>query len=378
MKRLTAVLALVALTVGGGAPAWAQNVDPLTIGDTSPGALEGSYITTDTAGGQFQFLILASPRFCNDSSNPNVCEFTPHVWFYTAACIRVNDIRVPLTENDVEIISLHSPLVTSVRVGNVLVAGTPGTGPFSQPLLLTNSIIGLMYYADVNRGIGRIEELARLSNNNGNGWSPYKPAHVIPFALPDDGGVIFNTLLVRCPRSTDLARANDDDAGDFFISGVEGTLGGDMLDLASQDEGNPPAQAYNPATTLATDQTLCDDCETTGVFARALSFFIFDLNENFLQSVDNVPCQCIGLTTILGGTAVEARLRDISPISGIQATYWEITSFGPPIDEEHTDSGELFTASLNTRLRAGSLNLNFFSRLFNTRRAGFLNSFPLP
>jgi hypothetical protein len=354
MKRLTAVLAFVALIGSGGAPAWAQQVDPLALGFTSPGALEGSFITESS--GQFQFLILGSPRLCNDGSDPDVCPNPVHLWFYTAACSRVDDAQAPLTENDVEILELHSPFLTSVRTGNVLVATTPPSGPFDQPILGTNSILGLTYYIDVNRGIGRIEELARLSNNNGNGWSPYKPIHVVPFALPDDGGIIFNTLLIRCPRGTAVA----DDP--LFVFGDEGTLGGDMLDLAAQDEGFVPGSAYSSATSLANDNTICDDCDTNGLFARALTAIIFDLDENFLRSVDNLPCQCIGVAPQGGAFQAEVRMSTLAAIAGVRATYWELFSFGAPTGDE------LFTGALNTQLRVGSLNLNFFTRLHNTNR----------
>jgi hypothetical protein len=352
MKRLTAVLAFVALTGGGGIAAWAQQVDPLALGFTSPGALEGSFITDNT---QFQFLILASPRFCNDASDPDVCENRVHLWFYTAACSRVDDAAITLTENDVDIQELHSPLVTSVRAGNVLVAATPPSGPFDQPILATNSILGLMYYIDANRGIGRIEEMSRLSNNNGNGWSPYRPIALIPFALPDDGQIIFNTLLMRCPVGTALVETDP-----TLVFGQEGSLGGDMLDLASQDEGNPPGDSYDPGTTNATSSTICDDCDTNGLFASALTAIIYDLSENFLRSVDNLPCQCLGVAPQGGAFELETRLSDLAAIAGVEATYWELFSFGAPTGDE------LFTGSMNTQLVAGPFNLNFFSRLHST------------
>jgi hypothetical protein len=363
MKRLTAVLAFVALIGSGGVPAWAQQVDPLALGFTSPGALEGSFIT-DTAA-QLQFLILASPRLCNDASDPDLCENRVHLWFYTAACNRVDDAAVTLTENDVEILPLHSPLLTSVRAGNVLVAATPPSGPFDQPILATNSVLGLTYYIDVNRGIGRIEELSRLSNNNGNGWSPYKPVAIIPLALPDNGSSIFETLLIRCPQGTALVDREVSPGPPpiiaTFVVGTEGTLGGDMLDLALQDEGFSPGDAYSAATTFADEFTICDDCDTNGLFASALTAIIYDLDENFLRSVDNLPCQCLGVAP-QGGAAfdTEVRLSDLAAIAGVEATYWEVFSFGAPSGDE------LFTGSMNTQLRVVNLNLNFFSRLHNT------------
>lgn len=356
MKRLTGWLVVLALTAVGGSLAWAQMPDPLHIGESNtPAALEGSYITES---GMLQFLVVGSPRGCNDGSDPTDCPNVAHLWFYNAACNRVEDLKLPLTANDVEIVPLHDPTVTQVRTGNVLVAATPPGGPFDLPILADNPLIGKTYYFDTNRGIARMETMARLSGFFGNGWTDYRPAAVLLVAPPDDGVTFFNTLLVRCPAGTAVQAANS--LGGTVL-GTIGTLGGDMLDLAAQNEGAPSGSSFDKATTQADVDTLCDDCETNGTFAAALTAIIYDLDENFLRSVDNMPCRCIGVGPQGGTVAAEPRLATLAPIAATTATYWEIFSFGKAAGEE------LFAAAHNLQVKLGSLNVNLFGRLHNAR-----------
>jgi hypothetical protein len=362
MKGLVAGLMVVGLLAMAAPGSWAQNVDPLTIGTTSPGALEGDY---QTGGGLLQFLAVASPTLCNDGSDATDCPLSGHLWFYNAACSRISDKAVPLTENDLEIVPLHDPLVTQNRVGNVLVAATLPNAQFGQVRLATNPIIGQTWFVDTVRGIARIQDLARLSNNNGNGWAPYKPAHVLILAPPDDGSFLTGTLIFRCPVGTALlAKANG--AGGFIV-GTPGTLGGDMLDLANQDEGGLPNESNDPLLTTATSSTICDDCTTNGVFAKALQAFVFDDDELLLQSVDNIQCRCLGAAFPAGGTFVnEIRLKDLSVHAGVRATYWEIFSFGFTPAPENQEVDALFTAALNVVANFGPAGrMNFYSRLWN-------------
>lgn len=331
MKRLFAALLFTSI-VGGSLPGWAQNTDPLTIGQgQAPGALEGSYIT---GGEHLQFLALSAPRGATQA----------HLQFYSATCTVVDNRIVDLTDNDVELLGLTDPLVTRNRVGNVLVTASPGDAP----------IIGWTYYVDVSRGIARLEEMSRLSAEGGTGWAPYKPAHALLFAPPDNGVSTFVTLLVRCPTGTATQAPG---AAGGTVVGTPGTLGGDMLDRAAVSDGAAPGSVFGPGTTTASDGTLCSACDTNGVFASALFGLVFDDDENFLGSLDNLSCRCLGLSSA-GGTFVnEPRLRDISPAAAQNGTYWELFGAG----------GSLFTASVNLQLRAVGLNVNFFSRLHNAR-----------
>lgn len=336
MKRLIAAVTFLALA-GSPVPAVrAQNTDPLAIGQGSaPAALEGSYIT---GAGHLQFLALGSPQGPNQA----------HLRFYTTACNRVDDAAVSLTENDVALLPLHSDQITSNRVGNVLVTASDG------------AIIGWMYYIDTNRGIGRLEEMARLAagEGGGTGWSPYRPAHVLLFAPPDDDATSFVTLLVRCPVGTTIQAPG---AAGGTVVGAGGTLGGDMLDLASQaGDGSSPGAALDPSTTIADSHTLCPSCATSGIFATRLLALVFDTDESFLKSVDSMTCRCLGVSIGGGPFANEARLKDIAPITAAQSTYWEIFGSG----------AGLFTASVNLQVKSGGLNVNFFNRLHNARARG--------
>lgn len=326
---------LVLVSAGSPVAAPAQNTDPLTIGQgKSPSALEGSYIT---GGEHLQFLVIGSPRGENRA----------HLTFYAATCTAVSNKIVPLTDNDVELVALHSNLTTRSRVGNVLV--TASDAP----------IIGWTYYVDVSRGIGRLEELARLAGGarGGTGWSPYRPSHVLLFAPPDDGVSTFATLLVRCPVGTAVQAPG---AAGGTVIGQPGTLGGAMLDLASQTvDGSAAGAAFDPDTTIATAGTLCPSCTTTGLFASRFNADIYDTDENFLMSIDSVDCRCLGVSLAGGTFTNEPRLKDLAPVAASQSTYWELFGVGTG----------LFTASVNLQIREGGLNVNFFNRLHNARDA---------
>src|SRR5262245_13610951 len=238
MKRLIAVLTILTF-VGTWAvvpSALAQQKDPLRFGGGtenpgSPNALEGGYIT---GNGQFQWLMIAAPRGRIDGDS-SIEGNVGHLWFYNATCNRVVDKAAPLTENDAKVFPLHNPgFLTGPRVGNVIVAAiSPFTGPF-QPVPATNAIIGEMFYVDINRGIGRLEELATNPPTSQPGWTPYAGAHVILFAPPDDGVNFFDTLIVRCPVGASVTSQGT-------VFGTAGTLGGDMVDLYNQAaEGGGP------------------------------------------------------------------------------------------------------------------------------------------
>jgi len=332
MKRLLVTLLFLALAANPVA-APAQNTDPLAIGQgKAPAALEGSYIT---GGEHLQFLVLGSPQGANQA----------HLRFFTAACNSVDNTIVRLTENDVEVIPLHNSLATAGRVGNVLVTAS------------SEAIIGWMYYIDANRGIGRLEEMARLADGGGGGtgWSPYRPAHVLLFAPPDDGASALVTLLVRCPVGTATQAPG---AAGGTVVGTLGTLGGAMLDLASQAvDGSAPGAALNPATTIADSGTLCPSCATSGIFATRLFAVVYDTDEHFLKSVDNVACRCLGVSLAGNPFVDEPRLKDIALVTAFQSTYWEIFGVG----------ADLFTASVNLQVKSAGLNVNFFNRLHNAR-----------
>ena len=372
MKRLTMVLTILTLTLAGASLGWAQQVDPLAIGqNNAPAALEGGY---QTEAGQFQFLMLASPQGClngdpNSKGDRSCKNSTTHLWFYTAACTRVDNLQVPLTKNDVAVLPLHSPAVTSNRVGNVLVAATPPGGPFDQPLLASNAIIGQTWFIDANRGIGRIEDMARSDGNGGNGWTPYRPAHVLLFAPQDNGIDLFGGLIFRCPVGTSLTSRGTPST--TFVLGALLTLGGDMLDLAAQSDGDAPGSALQASLTEANEDTLCDDCQTNGLFATKLSAIVYDLDEKFLRSQDNINCRCLGASIGAGAFSTEVRLGALVIEAKTQETYWEIFTIGQPRNPNNAtgddpSSESLFTAALNVQV-VSTVSVNFYTRLFSAR-----------
>jgi len=355
---------VVGLLTAGAPGSWAQQPDPLVIGaNNTPAALEGGY---QTGGGLFQWLAIAAPQECIDGS-ANCPDTAAHLWFYAAACTRVDDKAVPLSKNKLTVISLHDPLVTANRVGNVLVGGTLPNSQFQQVRLTSNAIIGQTWFVDAVRGIGRIEDMARLSGNSGMGWSPYRPAHVLLLAPPDDGVILTGTLIFRCPTGTAVL-AKVSTVGGGSVVGTVGTLGGDMLDLASQDEGAAPGTAVNAVLTEADDDTLCGSCSTNGLFAKAISAIVYDTEENLIKSVDNISCRCLGASIAGGAFQSEIRLKDLALAAGSQATYWEIFSFGATtnVAQGGTDTQELWTAALNVVGSFPGLKVNFYTRLHST------------
>jgi hypothetical protein len=302
-------------------------------------------------------MVLASPNGCNDGSA--ACPNRVHLWFYTADCNRIGDVAVhpPLTENDVEAISFHNhPYNTLTVVGNVLVAGVaPSVFGWQTPLLASNSIAGWVLSVDVNRGISYVEDLARLgSGRSGGGWAPYKPAHALLYAPADDGKEAIVTLRARCPTGTVINAAGT-------VFGPRGTLGADMLDLATQALGDTPGDAHSAATSDANAATLCPECVTSGVFARRLAFIIFDTDEEFWETAENVPCQCLGMDVTRTGTAFapEVRLRDLSGFAARNDTYWEVISQGVPPGDE------LFTIAVTIDMKVKGGSARFFTRLHN-------------
>jgi hypothetical protein len=361
MKRLIAVLTILAFagTWAVVPMAAAQQPDPMRWGGESddpghPGGMEGSFIT---GNGQFQWLMIGAPRGCIDDT-ANCPTNSAHLWFYNEACNRLIDKAGHLTENDVKVFPLHDPtFLTAPRVGNVLVAAESNWTGHAQPVIATNPLIGQMFYVDVNRGIGRLEELATLSTTD-YGWNPYAGAHALLFAPPDDGVFFFDTLLVRCPVGASVTAQGT-------VFGTAGTLGGDMIELVSQYNGNVIGDGYSSADSGADTAAVVGNSSSTdpsGVFAKALSAFVYDLDEEFIESVDNLPCRCIGVTAPgASGFTPEVRLRDLSGFAGGNESYWEIESF----NSTGLDDG--FTAALNVRLAIGSLlNVNFFHRLHKT------------
>ncbi|MGH7265769.1 MAG: hypothetical protein ACREMB_13105, partial [Candidatus Rokuibacteriota bacterium] len=339
MKRLLVVLVALTIVPLAGAVAMAQQPDPLHIGvnqDATPAALEGGYRTD---GGRLQFVVLGSPRDCNDGSDPVSCPNALRVYFYNEACNRVDHVPVSLAENGLAILELHNPGVTANRAGNFLVAGASAGNP-GQPRLANHALTGLSYFVDPNQGVSRVEELARLAES-GVGWRPYQPSAMLPFAPPDDGGFLTDTLLLRCPVGVTPAVL------EFFNLGTPGTLGGDMQDLASQAEGGAPG------TVLADDSTVNNRADGDGSFAVNLVALVFDPDGNLL-GIPTFPCRCY----------TEQRLNGILPAAGVTSTHWEI--FGLSAQEKRAG---LFAGAFSLRAVVGGVTATFAHRL---HPAGFL------
>jgi hypothetical protein len=368
MKRLIAVLTILAF-VGTWAVvpiASAKVTDPRKFGQLEdpgrPSALEGSYIT---GNGQFQWLMIAAPGNCLDKSD-NCPDNEAHLWFYNEACNRLVDKPAPLTENDVRVFPLHSTsFLTAPRIGNVLVAAVSRWRGSGQPVLATSAVIGEMFYIDVNRGIGRMEELARLGSSGG--LAPYDGSHVIAWAPPDDGTNFFVTLLVRCPVGGSV-----NSAGTVF--GTPATLAGDLIELMSQENGGSIGDGYASTLSNVTRANFNGEMansvalnDVSGRFASFIQGFVYNVDEEFQESVDRVPCRCIGVTPPGGSSFVpEVRLSALSAFAAANESYWELDSFNTNPGE--STFNDAWTAALNIQLKVGSaLNVNFFGRLHHAR-----------
>ncbi|MGH7265770.1 MAG: hypothetical protein ACREMB_13110 [Candidatus Rokuibacteriota bacterium] len=332
MKRVVAGLAVLVVTAVAVPPGWAQNVDPLHIGEDAPRALEGSYSTN---AGQLQFLFLTSPLTCNDGSDPDQCPFPLRVYFYNTACNRVDSRPVSLGPNQTTVLELHNPGVTANRAGNFLVAAADPTDP-GLALLTEESIAGISYFFDANTGIARAEELSRLARN---GWLPFNAAAAILLAVPDDGVSFSSTLRLRCPVGTAVSGSD--------VIGTLDTLGGDMLDLAAQEDGETPGDAF---LSPVDDDTLRDDNDSNfnGTFASAVTATVYDLDGNLLGTVASIPCTCL----------TEVGLGTLTPLATSQFTYWELFSTGGDLGTE------IFTGAFSFQAGPG---LAFNHRLHHTR-----------
>jgi hypothetical protein len=327
MKRLIAVLMALTLAGLGGSAAWAQMVDlkEMGVNEGSPGALEGPF-RADSANGVFAFLAVASPRNCNDGSNATDCPNEVRAWFYDAACTRVSTVAIPLSENDTELVGIHA--VTTATSGSVLVGHADPAAPndvlldFAPPT--PHQIAGVIFEIDVAIGIARTIQMARIGNDFSNGWAPYYPVGVIPFLPADDGSNFFSLVQLRCPVGSALV---DPTANDLLV-GTAQTLGGDMLDLASQDEGGTPGDAYASGTTAVDGEALCDDCSPSpSNFATDVTIRIFDTDEVLLDTVSSFACSCL----------TEVRASAISSFAASNSTYWELEGNAPANFSGSTD-----------------------------------------
>jgi hypothetical protein len=311
----------------------------------SPGALEGSQLT---GGGILQFLLLAAPGECQGTSG--CAQANPiRVYFYNNACTRVDSTSLTLSKNKVSLLSLHETTTTANRTGNFLVA-TADPAATGQPLLAETQIAGISYVIHTGLGVGRAQELARQSAQFGQGWRPYASTHVIIFAPPDDGVNFFDLLELRCPVGTAVQAAG---LNGGTVIGTANTLGGDMADLSSQDEGDAPGSVFGTDTTGATEGTIdgFNDSNSNGTFASAIKATVFDTNENVLGSVSSFTCTC----------NTQVRLATLLAAAAGNSTYWELFSTGGGTGTE------VFTGGLNILVRTAGLNINLFHRLHNAR-----------
>lgn len=350
MVRLVAVLTLLAVVILGGPAAWAQRTDPLHIGGDggflgSPGALEGSQLT---GPGLLQFLFLSAPSFCQGTSG--CAQANPvRVYFYNNACTRVDSTALTLSVDDVAVLSLHETTTTANRSGNFLVA-TADPAATGQALLSEAQLAGISYVISTSLGVGRAQELSRMSNFFGTAWKPYASSHVLIFAPPDDGVNFFDLLELRCPVGTATQAAGL--AGGTVV-GTANTLGGDMLDLASQDEGGTPGDVFDPDTTTADSDTLdgFNDENANGTFASAVTATVFSLDEAVLGTVSSFTCAC----------NTQVRLSTLSAAAASNSTHWEFFSTGGGTGTE------IFTGGIDFLVRTAGLNVNLFHRLHNSR-----------
>jgi hypothetical protein len=333
MKRLSVVLCILAVLAFWVAPAMAgPGRDSLHIGEPTssdftgnPLALVIPYFFGDTSKSQFYFLVVASPSKCNNNKSSDGCDNEAHLWFYNTACTRVDSFPIPLTKNDVTVVPLHDPVVTSVREGAVLIGGVDSpeesdiVGSASSPLIAQ----GL--WVDAVRGIGRKIDPATTGQSSGT-WKQYHTEWVIPFNPPDSDSLgIFTTMIVSCPTGVNTSGT----------AGTLGTLGGDMLEIADFDA--------NFVTTAP---------------ATAIQAFVFDLDEKFLKDV-LIPCRCVGVQPP-GSTSFvsEVRMKDLFAGAATQSTYWEFVS-------QARQDDDVYMIYHGIQVKVTGLNIDWFGRAWS-------------
>ena len=359
MKRLIAGLTVLVVAALAAPQVWAQDPDPFHFGFFSPAALEGTF---DASAGKLAFLALAAPRGCADTSDPTNCPRFVRVFFYNASCTRVDSTVVSLSEGGAAVLPI--PGSTAATSGNVLVAkADPGvTTSVRADHALPSVVIGWLVQIDLNLGVARMNDLAFMSGDFGMGWSPYKPAAVVP-PLPQDSGAFLVTLLFRCPTGVTLVNP----AANNLLVGTFNTLGGDMLEAYSQGDRNRPiGEAYNAAATTINPNNIFGtaysaDGGTTAPsnFATSLTLNFFDLNENPLGTV-TTTCQCRS----------EPRLNTLLGAAATQFTYLEIEGTGPTNFTGR--NGGAFTGSWNVSTNVLGPAMNFSDTFWGAASRQFL------
>jgi hypothetical protein len=368
MTRWLVAGAVLALAVTSSAPAWGQ-AGIWHVGASTPGALEGGF---QEGGGVINFLVLGSPRNCNDGTIPGTCDNPAHIWFYDQTCTQVNHQAIAMKPNQVVLLPIGS--VTPVTQGNFLVATAKTanplqpiiaqpdpTGPFAAPSPPGTgaSIIGELFVIDVVRGISRLEPLARLEHYYG--WMRYRSEGALLLSLPDDRVSIIEDLLLRCPTGISLVNPALNDN----VHATQGQLGGDMMELSHQARNTAPiGDAYLAAPTKPnTNETIWfrggqTPATYNGLFATAVTATLYDPSGSVLGTA-STPCQCF--------TSVP--LSTVSPLAAAGQTYWEIVATDGTANFAGGKKGA-FTGGVNMQVKQGGLNLNFFTPLFMSDRVG--------
>jgi hypothetical protein len=304
MRRQGLVAALLAITLLGlPGGARAQNADPLGL------ASVGVVLPFWLGKGEVSMLQVASPV----GPNTGVLGPRTHLVFFNAGCSKSELAALPLTENDVDFVSLSS--FTTLESGVVVIAGRrfSRTAPVEP---LRNPIHARVHWISVAEDFWRVVDPISVSSPSfpGQRWNPLQTAATF-FAPLIEPGQTDATLHLVCPTLS---------------------ITGD-LDTPGLIQGAPKV----PGATA-----------TSNGVATQVPALVFDDEEAFLGDV-LIPCTCLTSRTL---TSIGSVYSD--SVSAPNGTYTELLGGTPGTPKR-------FTGYLGIRTTLEGVSLDAFARLHN-------------
>jgi hypothetical protein len=318
--------------LGAAGPAAAQFADPL--GLIASGGLM-PFVSND---GSVTITEFASPVNCLGA--PATCPFDDfHLVFFTDACTRTVSVNLPMSTNDVEVISTLALSSGFIR-GLIAFANTGGVGVEFAPL--DWPVFARAHQINIGADYARVIDPISLLHGEflGPSWNRMRTGAA--FFAPLDGGTFQTSLYLVCPTSSIQS------GGTTFASGAFGGAAG-FPDLDPDSAASFGSSDIN----------------------SGLQGVVFDDKENFLVDIIST-CSCL---TIRRVTDLATAYAD--PGKAPNGTYTELFGGTGPTNcaVDTTDAGgcaRSFAAYRAIVISDGSLaggQLDDFGATWNANRA---------
>jgi hypothetical protein len=281
--------------LGAAGPAAAQFGDPL--GLIASGGLM-PFVSND---GSVTVTEFASPLNCNGA--PATCPFPDfHLVFFTDACTRTISVNLPMSTNDIEVITTLGLGSGSIR-GLVAFAATGGVGVEFNPLQWP--VFARAHQINIANDFARVIDPITLQHaeNPVNIWNRMRTGAA--FFAPLDGGTFQTSLYLVCPTASIQSGGTATPSGAF--------LAGPFPDLDPDSAASFGSSDIN----------------------SGLQGVVFDDKENFLIDIIST-CSCL---TIRRVTDLGTPYAD--PIKAPAGTYTELFGGTGPTNcaNDLTDGG---------------------------------------